>query len=200
MLDHWLTTIRYTVQHQYLKPYKGSWVFDILQCPDNSLFIQCPLQYENNYSYFANYKRSLSQQMISSIPDSMCYRNILCQAHKQDTSIQNHTKTCTKQKSNRGSCTKKMWNEPCWEYLHLNFSTPKDFLPCPMEHILVPFVQRFQYILKYFWEKDPALSYICISGASPLGIRMVISVVRNKADASVCFIKIETLAPGCLVY
>lgn len=99
----------------------------------------------------------------------VCYRNILCQAHKQDKSIQNHTKTHPKQKSIWGSCAKKMWNESCWEYLHLRFSTPKDCLPCPMEQILVPFVQRFQYILKYFWEKKPALSYICISGASLWG-------------------------------
>lgn len=32
-----------------------------------------------------------------------------------------------------------------------------------------------------------------------LGIGIV-SVVRNKADAPVYFIKIETLAPGCLAY
>ena len=54
--------------------------------------------------------------MISHIPEGVCYyRNILCQAHEQDKYIQNQTKSCIKQKSNQGSCTKKIWDEFCWE-------------------------------------------------------------------------------------
>lgn len=80
--------------------------------------------------------------MISRIPEGMCYyRHILCQAHEQDKSIQNQTKPCIKQKSNQGSYTKKIWDDFCWEYLHLNVL--KFFLPCSMEQVLVAFVQRF---------------------------------------------------------
>lgn len=95
-----------------------------------------------------------------------------------------------------------------WEYLHLNFAKPKDFLRCSMKEILFPFIQEFLSFkccvccggwgsFNPFWCTSGALP---LKGAEYFGVSMAVPSGKNKAGAWVFIVKIEALSPGCLIY